>query len=426
MAHILGDLKTFLDNSPTSFHAARQLSERLAAYDFEPLDEKQAWKLEKGKSYFVMRGGSLCAFTLPSHSLERAMILGSHTDSPALKIKPSPGAFSSHNMTLLGVEVYGGPLLSSWLNRDLAIAGRVVVSDANDDLEERLVILDDAPLTIPQLAIHLDREVNEKGLVLNKQDHLIPLAGLQKEDEDMSLYLEKLLRRRIQFKTLYSYDLFLVPLEPARFMGVDGELLSSFHLDNLTSAHSAVTALLSANKPRSSLSMSIFWDHEEIGSHSWEGAASPFLQDVLKRIGRVYNFDEETFIRLKTNSLFVSIDVSHGLNANYKAKYEPQHLPLLGGGIVIKYNADLKYASTAPTAAVIARTAEAVDLTYQSYVSRSDLKSGSTIGPVVAQQLGIPTVDIGVSLLSMHSIREMIACRDHLDMCTLLTALLQA
>lgn len=426
MAHILGDFKAFLDNSPTSFHAARQLSERLAASDFEPLDEREAWDLQKGKSYFVMRGGSLCAFTLPNAGMDRAMILGSHTDCPALKIKPHPGAFSSHNMTLLGAEVYGAPLLSSWLNRDLAIAGRVVVSNAKEELEERLVILDDSPLTIPQLAIHLDREVNEKGLVLNKQEHLIPLAGLQKEDEDISSYLEKLLRRRIQFKTLYSYDLFLVPLETARFMGADGELLSSFHLDNLTSAHASVTALLQAEKSSKSLSMAIFWDHEEIGSSTSEGAASPFLPDVLRRIARVYKFDDETFIRFKTNSLFVSIDVSHGLNANYKKKYEPQHLPLLGRGIVIKYNADQKYASTAPTAALIARAAESVDLPYQSYVSRSDLRSGSTVGPIVAQSLGIPTVDIGISLLSMHSIREMIACRDHLDMCSLLTALLQA
>jgi aspartyl aminopeptidase len=289
--------------------------------------------------------------------------------------------------------------------------------------------LDDAPLSIPQLAIHLDRDVNEKGLLLNKQDHLVPLAGLHKEKEEIATYLEKLLRRRMQFKTLYSFDLFLVPLESARFMGADGELLTSFHLDNLSSAHASAVALATAAEGEASktnLSMAMFWDHEEIGSCTSEGAASPFLHDVLRRIGALYNFNEEAFIRFKTKSLFVSIDVAHGFNPNYKAKYEPHHLPLLGRGIVLKYNADQKYASTGPTAAAIARAAEAVDIPYQSYVVRSDIRSGSTVGPVVAHQLGIPTVDIGIPLLSMHSIREIIACRDHLDMCTLLTALLQA
>ncbi len=431
--HILEDFKSFLDHSPTSFHAAEQLAERLAVQDFQPLDEKEAWHLEKGKRYFVMRGGSLCAFSLPAIGLEKATIIGSHTDSPSLKIKPLP-EITNHNMTLVGVEVYGSPLLSSWLNRDLAIAGRVVVGDAQDRVEEKLVLLDDAPLTIPQLAIHLDRDVNEKGLVLNKQEHLVPLAGLHKEKPGNSPYLESLLKRHIQFKTLYSFDLFLAPLEVARFLGSDGELLASCRLDNLASAHACVTAMGIAagtaagpgsESHKTSLSMAMFWDHEEIGSRTTDGAASPFLHDVLRRIGRVYSLDEETFSQLKANALFVSVDAAHAFNPNYKQKYEPHHLPLLGHGIVLKYNADQKYASTAPTAARIAQAAKNLNLSYQSYVTRSDLTCGSTVGPVVAYQMGIPTVDIGIPLLSMHSIREIIACHDHLDMCTLLTGLLK-
>lgn len=427
MVHILEDFKEFLDQSPTSYHAARELSERLAVQDFQPLDEKEVWQLEKGKSYFVLRGGSLCAFSLPHKKLKKSLILGSHTDTPSLKIKPHPDIVH-HNMAMLGVEVYGVPLLASWLNRDLAIAGRVVVSDEDGNLQERLVWLDEAPLIIPQLAIHLDREVNEKGLILNKQDHIIPLASLLPTNEaenKPSSYLERLLKKQIDFKSLYSYDLFLVPLESARFLGSQGELIASYHLDNLASAHACATALgLSPRSHSDTLAMGMFWDHEEIGSHTAEGAASPFLHDVLRRISAAYSLTEENFIQLKANSLFVSVDAAHGFNPNYKQKYEPQHLPLLGHGVVLKYNANQKYASTAVTAARIAKRAEEIGISCQSYVARNDLPCGSTVGPDVAEQLGIPTVDIGIPLLSMHSIREIIACHDQLDLCTLLTALL--
>jgi len=423
--HILEDFKLFLDQSPTSYHAARQLAERLAMLDFHPLDEKEAWHLEKGKRYFVLRGGSLCAFSLPAQSLHQATILGSHTDSPGLKVKPNPEIIK-HNMNFLGVEIYGSPLLSSWLNRDLAIAGRVIVSGAKDSLEEKLIWIDDSLLSIPQLAIHLDREVNDKGLHLNKQEHIVPLAGLKKEQEEKHPILETLIRRRINFKTLYSFDLFLTPVETARFLGTEGELMSSYRLDNLASAHASITAMgLAPETQKSTLAMSVFWDHEEIGSRTTEGAASPFLHDVLVRIAKLYKLDEEEFIRFKAASIFVSLDVAHGYNPNFDKKYEPQHIPLLGKGIVLKYNADQKYASTAPTAAVIAQIAEDNHLSVQSYVARNDAPCGSTVGPVVAHQMGIPTVDIGIPLLSMHSIREIIACRDHLDMCTLLTSLLQ-
>jgi aspartyl aminopeptidase len=425
VTHILEDFKEFLNQSPTSYHAVRELSERLASQDFQPLDEQESWDLKKGERYFTIRGGSLCAFSLPSSTLEKATILGSHTDCPALKIKPHPD-YISHNMSLVGAEVYGSPMLSSWLNRDLCIAGRIIVSDAHDNLEEKLVWLDDAPLCIPQLAIHLDREVNDKGLILNKQEHLSPLAGLCKENDEQGAYLERVLRRHIKYKNLYSFDLFLVPMEPARFLGEEGEFISSYHLDNLASAHACVTAMaLNSKVAPNHLSMAMFWDHEEIGSRTIEGAASPFLNDVLRRINALYRLDEESFIRFKNKSFCLSLDVSHGFNPNYKNKYEPHHLPLLGKGIVLKYNADHKYASSALTAALIAQKATALQIPYQSYVTRSDMNSGSTVGPIVAHQMGIPTVDIGVPLLSMHSIREVIACSDQLDMYNLLTAILE-
>jgi aspartyl aminopeptidase len=425
MVHILTDLKAFLDASPTSWHAVKEIAERLAIREFHPLDEEEKWMLKPGGKYFVIRGGALCAFCLPKQSAEKAIILASHTDSPALKLKPLP-VFQSENMLQLGVEVYGAPLLHSWLNRDLVIAGRVVVALENGEAEERLVHLDDIPLFIPSLAIHLDREVNEKGLLLNKQEHLSAILGLtNQKNEGVIGTLEKLLRRHLSFQSLLSFELFLVPKEPANFMGIEEEMLASYRLDNLASAHASLSALGRLEKPTDHLiQMGLFWDCEEIGSSSREGAASPFLNDIFQRIGLGLNSSAEEIILIKNRSLCVSIDMAHALNPNYPKKNEPHHTPLLSKGIILKYNADQKYASNALSAAVIVQACKELGLSYQPYVARSDLPCGSTVGPLVAKTTGINTVDIGCPQLSMHSIREVMATQDYLDMTHLLSYLL--
>ncbi|MBS0652001.1 MAG: M18 family aminopeptidase [Verrucomicrobia bacterium] len=425
MAHILSDFKAFLDQSPTAWHAVEQLGNRLAVCDFSPLTENEKWKLEPGKKYFVSRGGALCAFVLPEKKPQRAVILASHTDSPALKLKPQP-SFQKENMSLFGVEVYGSPLLTSWLNRDLALAGRVVVTNGNHQVEERLVFLDDVALFIPQLAIHLDREVNDKGLVLNKQDHLCPIVGLTEEGSDPLNSLENLLRRHLSFRSLVSFELFLVPLEPARFVGSNNEMIASYRIDNLAGVHACITAMGYVKQPtQSALQMAIFWDNEEIGSNSREGAASPFLSDILQHIGHALKMDAEEMLMLKNNAFCVSVDMAHALNPNYPKKYDPHHQPLLGKGIVLKYNANQKYASNALSAATIVQACKALNLPQQSFVCRSDMPCGSTVGPIVAQGTGINTVDIGCPQLSMHSIREVMACQDYMDLCRLLTFLLE-
>lgn len=423
MSHILEDLKVFLDQSPTAWHAAQQIGNRLAVKDFSPLEDDEKWKLETGGKYFVVRGGALCAFILSEEKPHDAVILASHTDSPALKIKPS-AEYQKENMTLIGVEVYGAPLLTSWLNRDLAIAGRVVVTNANDEREEKLVFIDDAALFIPQLAIHLDREVNEKGLHVNKQDHLNAIARLTETGKEGS-YLENQLRQHLSFHTLLSFDLFLVPLEESRFLGSKNEMLSSYRLDNLASAHAAATAMGLSKRPKpKTLQIAVFWDNEEVGSRSKEGAASPFLQDILKRICHFYKMNVEEEILLKNRSLCLSIDMSHALNPNYSNKSEPNHSTLLGKGIVVKYNADQKYVTNAQSAAAVIHCCKRLNMPYQSFVTRSDLTSGSTVGPIMAAQ-GIATADIGCPQLSMHSAREVMAAQDHIDMCHLLSAMLQ-
>lgn len=424
MTHILEELKTFLDRSPTSWHAVRQMGDRLALHDFIPLSEQEKWQLQLGQKYFVVRGGSLCAFSLPATTPSKAIILGSHTDSPGLKLKPHPD-IQTENMISLGVEVYGSPLLNSWLNRDLGIAGRIMVSHAQNQIEERLVLIDDAPLFIPQLAIHLDRQINEKGLHLNKQDHLRPILHLTDSSKNKH-HLESLLRGHLPFKELLSFDLFLFPLEKSRYLGSKNEFLASYRIDNLASAHASLSALAKATKPQNNLmQMGIFWDHEEIGSRTQEGAASPFLSDILKRIAFCLGIGEEDLQLLKNHSFCVSIDMTHALNPNYVKKHDPEHKVLLGKGVVLKHNADQRYASNAYSEATIVQKCHKLKLPLQHFVSKSDIPAGSTVGPVVAQTAGILTVDIGCPQLSMHTIREVMACQDYLDMCLLLTDLLE-
>jgi aspartyl aminopeptidase len=411
MSYLLEDLKSFLDSSPTSWHCVRQVGNRLAIRDFSPLSEDKKWELEQGKKYFTSRGGSLCAFCLPKQAPQKIVILAAHTDSPALKLKPKPEVVKEE-MTLMSVEVYGGPLLHSWLNRDLALAGRFFFTDKKGTVREELVWMDDIPLMIPQLAIHLDREVNEKGLVLNKQDHLLPLLSLSQPEES---HIESLLRRYFSFHHLLSFDLFLVPLEPARFMGMSGEMLASSRLDNLISVHAAASALASY-KDSSILPMAIFWDHEEIGSKTWEGAYSSFLNDVLQRLRHFYKMDDEEFLILKRNSFCFSLDMAHAFNPNYPQKYDPNHQPLLGKGIVIKSNADLKYASSGYSISHAVQVCKRANLHYQHFACRSDMPCGSTVGPIISQITGIPTLDMGCAQLSMHSSRELIATQDYLDL----------
>lgn len=421
MTHLLEDLCDFLYHSPTSWHAAVEMGNRLASLDYIPLYLDEKWKLEKGKKYFAIQEGSIAAFVLPEKNLEQMAIAAAHTDSPALKLKPHPEV-EKKNMVQLGVEVYGSPILATWMNRDLAIAGRVIAEKENGEIEEFLVFLDEAPVIIPVLAPHLDREAFKKGLELNKQDHLAPIAALQFEKH----YVENLIKRQHSFSTMLDFDLFLVPLESPRFLGRNGEMLASYRLDNLCSAHAGLVALGNLKTPaQSTLSMGIFWDHEEVGSSTHVGAESTFFTDIYRRICHFYELNTEEEAVLRRNSLCLSVDVSHGLNPNYENKYDPHHAPLLGEGLAIKYNADMRYTTSGKTGAFIAHLCKNLDLKVQKFVNRSDNTAGSTIGPIFATQLGIETVDIGIPELSMHAAREIISCQDHIDMCTLLTYFLQ-
>ncbi len=421
---LLKDLKQFLDNSPTAWHAVKELIFHLQQAGFQELKEQEKWQLEKGTAYFVQRNGSsLCAFITPQSSPQRLRLLASHTDSPALKLKPQP-EIRKNGMISFGVEVYGGPLLSSWLNRDLTLAGRIVYRDVQGNLCESLIHLKNHPFIIPQLAIHLDREVNEKGLLLNKQEQLNVLAALENESLADCSYLETLIRQEISYEELIDFDLFFIPIEPARFIGYQQQLLASYRIDSLSSVHAILQALLKQHVPHAEdIKMAMFWDNEEIGSFTAQGADSPFFQQILERLLSSLQVEQEDYYRMISQSTCVSIDLAHALHPNHADKHDAYHQPFLGKGIVLKYNAQCKYATNARSALPIHVVAKEQEIPLQKFVSRNDMPCGSTIGPIQASQTGMPTVDIGCGQLSMHSCREIMCCQDHQWMCSLLESL---
>ncbi|HSX26094.1 MAG TPA: M18 family aminopeptidase [Chlamydiales bacterium] len=420
MTQLLEDFVRFIHRSPTAYHTAREIANRLAEADFTPLTEQERWKLELGKGYFVMRQDVLvAAFRIPKKVPHFATVLASHTDSPALKIKPHP-ELSSHGIGQFGTEVYGGPLLHSWFDRDLAVAGRITVQ-INGKCHSKVVYLDDYPLIIPQLAIHLDRSINEKGILVHKQDHLKAIFSINSKEKHFETWLKK----HHPFDHLLGFDLFLVPTEKPTFLGFENELIASYRLDNLTSVYASLYAMVKSKTHSDGIQMAIFWDNEEVGSTSYVGADSLFANQVLERICSQFKMDREDYYRLKSRSLCLSGDLAHGFHPNYADKYDPQNSPYLGKGVILKFNANQKYATTGPAAAPLVHLAAKEKIPLQQFASRSDIPSGSTVGPIMSANLGIPTVDLGIAGWAMHSTREVIAAKDQQDFCHFLKAALE-
>lgn len=408
------DLLTFLDASPTAFHAVKYLAMHLKKEGYQELKEENPWALAFGGKYFVIRNGSLAAFQTPNQEPTSFSITATHTDSPSFKLKNNPEFVKDH-MVMLGLEVYGSPLIPSFFNRDLQIAGRVFFLDKKGQKNECLINLHDYPVIIPSLAIHL--ETSEKGF--NKQDHVAALFGLDLEPP----CLETLLKTKLNAKEILSFDLFLSPLEKASLIGYNQEMIASYRLDNLLSAHASITALTNSKKPSlNTVKAAVFFNHEEVGSMSDQGAHSPFLTHLLERICTSLHLTREDYFRLLAKSMLISVDLAHALHPNYPEKHEPRHQPLLNKGIIIKQNAALRYASSADSISCIVELCQKNQIPYQYFVSRNDMPCGSTIGPIVAAATGIKTVDIGMGQLSMHSCREIAALNDHLNMCKLLSA----
>jgi aspartyl aminopeptidase len=416
-------LLSFVEASPTPFHAVAEARARLAAHGFTALDERDAWKLEAGARHVVVRHDStLVAFALGSAPPAEAgfLLIGAHTDSPNLRLKPR-GELNRNGFRQFAVEVYGGVLLHTWLDRDLSLAGRVFVAGEE---QPRLLRMTRPLCRVPSLAIHFDREVNDRGLVLHKQNHLPPLVGLGGGDEG---WLNALLSAELGVPedAILGADLMLHDAVPPCVSGVDGEFVHAPRLDNLASCHAAIEALAAAAPARPAPTLVIaLYDHEEVGSQSAEGASSAFLWSLLERIVRTTGGSAEDVHRALARSLCVSADMAHGVHPNYADLHEPQHAPRLGGGPVIKLNSNQRYATNGATALRFERAAREAGVPVQRFVMRNDLPCGSTIGPITAARLGVATVDVGNPMLSMHSIRELASSQDQAAMVAALSALL--
>ncbi|MEO8877324.1 MAG: M18 family aminopeptidase [Polyangiaceae bacterium] len=411
---VLDDLLLFLRDSPTPYHAVASASTRLAAAGFTPLVERDSWETILPGKYFVSHGDSaLLAFIVPeAKRLEGFRIVGAHTDSPNLRLKPKP-EYTKEGYAQLGVEVYGGALINSWLDRDLSLAGRVLVRDAKGQTATRLIRFDKPLLRIPQLAIHLDRDVIEKGLHLNKQEHLAPVFGLSGDGDDLhALCMHHL---GVSREEIAQLDLMLFDIAQPTIAGKNREFIFSARLDNLGMSHAAIHALIDAAPNSGDLPvvpMAALFDHEEVGSESFTGASSAFLPRILERIATGTGKSRDEFHRALAGSICVSADMAHAVHPNYPERHEARHRPVLNGGPVIKVNAQQRYATSAVTRTLFEELCKKAEVPVQHYAHRTDLPCGTTIGPITSTLLGIPTVDVGNPMLSMHSIREMSGTKD--------------
>ena len=412
------DMAAFIDAAPSPYHAALEAAARLEAAGSTLLDEASAWDLQPG-TYHYVRGGCLMAFHLPGGVAPGTgvRVIGAHTDSPNLRVKPRANT-GRVGVRQLGVEIYGGALLNSWLDRDLGLSGRVVVRDEDGPVGQRTVTFrfDEPLLRVPQLAIHLDREIHTNGLLLNKQTHMAPMWALgEREDRGFEDFLEG--RLELDGGSLIGWDVMAHDLTPSRLIGRDEEFLAAPRLDNLHSSFLALAAFLDVTAEGipddAPVPMIALFDHEEVGSESTAGAAGPILASTIERVLTAAGCgDRDAMHRSIQASLCCSADMAHATHPNYVDRHEPDHHLAMNAGPVIKLNANNRYATDGTTEAVFQRAAERAGVPFQKWVNRTDLACGSTIGSITAARLGMPTVDVGCAQLSMHSAREVAGADD--------------
>ncbi|WP_029145970.1 M18 family aminopeptidase [Microbacterium luticocti] len=409
LAHA-ADLADFVAASPSSFHAAAEVARRLTDAGFTALDETAAWPDPRGGRFFVLRDGAIIAWIVPeqAHAETGIHVFGAHSDSPGFKLKPQPTT-GSHGWLQAGVEVYGGPLLNSWLDRELTLAGRVVLDDGTQ------VLASTGPLLrLPQLAIHLDRQVND-GLALDKQTQTQPVWGLGSA-ESADLLGEVAAAAGVDASRIRGYDLVTADAARGRVFGQDDVFFAAGRLDDLASVHAGVAALAALDEPGERIAMLAVFDHEEVGSATRSGAAGPFLAEVLERVWSGLGADREQQLRALAQSWCVSSDVGHSVHPNYAGRHDPVVQPVLGSGPILKINANQRYATDATGAAAWHGWCDRAGVRSQEFVSNNAVPCGSTIGPITATRLGIRTVDVGIPILSMHSARELAGVSDLHDL----------
>jgi aspartyl aminopeptidase len=399
----IDDLRAFLDGSPSPQHAARTVAGRLVAAGFVELELAAAWT-DLPAAGFVLDGGSVVAWRSPTGSVAQTpfRLAGAHTDSPCLRVKPRPDDGIA-GWKQLNVEVYGGILNNSWLDRDLAIAGVLTMADGTQEL----VDVHRGVARVPQLAVHLDRGVNE-GLKLDPQQHLRPVWGVGRP---VAGEFASWIAAQAGCDAPVFWDLCLYDVQPAAVLGADDSLLASGRLDNQVSCWSAATALIDA-EPDDSIAMIVLNDHEEVGSESATGAAGPLLERVMERHVGARGGSRDDFLRALAASSCVSADNAHAVHPNYTDRHDADHRPVVNAGPAIKINSNQRYATSPATAAMFRRACDEAGVPCQVFVSRNNMPCGTTIGPITATRLGIATVDVGVPQLSMHSARELCGVDD--------------
>lgn len=413
---LISDLMSFMDSSVCNFLAVDTVRRRLEDAGFINLNPSQSWILDPGGKYFITKNDSaIFAFVVGTGSpWEGYKIISSHSDSPGFRVKPAPEMKSEGGVLRLNTEVYGGPILYTWFDRPLSLAGRLIIrgADALHPLT-KIVRFDEPLLTIPHLAIHFNRSVND-GNPLSKQKDMMPVLAQLKDSVSADGYLLRMVADKagVNVDSIIDFDLSLYDTTPAILVGADSGFITSGRLDDLSMVHASLSALLSSQPTRMTQVMAVF-DNEETGSGTKQGAASPVLYNLLSRINGALGGDRETFLRAIDSSFMISADNAHALHPNYPEKHDPTNHPVLGGGPVIKINANCKYMTDAQSSAVFKTICDEAGVPVQYFVNHSDSPGGSTLGNILTSQIDLKGVDMGAAMWAMHSVRETASPLDH-------------
>ncbi len=408
----VGDLIDFLNAGPCNFWAVANVAERLKRAGFAELSMSDEWTLKAGGKYYTMKNGSaIFAFIVGSNPAAGYKIISAHSDSPGFRIKPKAEMLADGAILKLNTEVYGGPILYTWFDRPLSIAGRVIIRSENPLHPDcRLIKIEKPLLTIPHLAIHFNRSVNE-GNPLSKQKDMLPVIAKLNDAAESNGFLLNLVAEELKAAPadILDFDLMLYDVTPAMRVGTNGEFISAGRIDDLEMVHCALTALMASAEKNSDSSMTrviAIFDNEETGSGTKQGAASPVLRGIMERINSALGGDNNVLLRSIANSFMVSADNAHGVHPNYVEKQDPTNHPVLGGGPVIKINANCKYMTDADSAAVFRTICERAEVPCQYFVNHSDSAGGSTLGNILTSQIELRGVDMGAAQWAMHSVRE--------------------
>lgn len=411
------DLIRFIDKSPSNFHLVESIKGILLKNGFKKLDLKEKWKIEKGKKYFVTKNdSSIIAFIAGDGDLEKDgfKLIGSHTDFPNFKIKPSPEMVTEKAYLKLNTEVYGGPILNTWLDRPLSVAGKVVLK-SEDPLNptSKLIDIKKPLLIIPNIAIHMNRKVNE-GIALSRQKDMLPLLGIVNDEFEKEDFLIKIVAKElgVEKEEILDFELSLYEVESGQIIGLNQELISCGRLDNMAMVHASVDALINSKSSKAT-NVIVCFDNEEVGSGTKQGADSPMLKTVLERISLALGKDKEDFYRALYSSFIISADMAHAVHPNCPERHDPTNRPLVNKGPAVKLSASQSYTTDSDSHSVYKMICEKANVPLQTFVNESDARGGSTIGPINSTQLDIRSIDIGNPILAMHSIRELGGVDDH-------------